>query len=117
MIKSWKVPESRVSEVVCMDICPFEQTLGIGLANNTIAMIKMKDLSKENEEMVMNDEELFNFVHEGYHQSQISSMDVCLHRPIIATLSKAEKTIRLWNYKNPKCELIKKFDTKIDGIE
>lgn len=44
-------------------------------------------------------------------------MDVCLHRPIIATLSKSEKTIRLWNYKKPNCELIKKFDSKVDGIE
>lgn len=56
-------------------------------------------------------------MHDGYHQSPISFMDVCLHRPIIATLSKVEKSIRLWNYKNPKCELIKKFDSKMDSIE
>lgn len=44
-------------------------------------------------------------------------MDVCLHRPIIATLSKAEKSIRIWNYKQPACELVKKFNGKLDGIE
>lgn len=56
-------------------------------------------------------------MHQGFHQSPITSMDVCLHRPIIATLSKAEKSIRLWNYKEPSCELSKKFDSKVDGIE
>ena len=44
-------------------------------------------------------------------------MDVCLHRPILATLSKAEKTIKLWNYKKPGCELTKKFDSKVNGID
>lgn len=65
----------------------------------------------------IDDASLFEFMHGGFHQSPITCMDVCLHRPIIATLSKAEKSIRLWNYKQPSCELVKKFDSKVDGIE
>lgn len=34
------------------------------------------------------DEDLFVFMHNGFHQAAISYMDVCLHRPIIATLSR-----------------------------
>lgn len=56
-------------------------------------------------------------MHNGFHQAPISYMDVCLHRPIIATLSRTQKSIRLWNYKQPGCELNKKFDSKVDGIE
>jgi WD40 repeat protein len=44
-------------------------------------------------------------------------MDICLQRPIFATLSRKENTIRLWNYKKPNCELIKVFESKSDGIE
>jgi WD40 repeat protein len=32
-------------------------------------------------------------------------------------MSKIEKTIKLWNYKKPSCELTKRFDSKLDGID
>ena len=44
-------------------------------------------------------------------------MDTCLHRPLIATLSRRDNCIRLWNYKTPGCELTKIFDPKTDGVE
>ncbi len=61
--------------------------------------------------------EVLNYLYGGFHCGEINSLDVCLHRPIFATLSKKENMIRLWNYKFPKCELAKIFDGKTDGIE
>lgn len=61
--------------------------------------------------------EVLSYLYGGFHCGEINSLDVCLHRPIFATLSKKENMIRLWNYKFPKCELAKVFDSKTDGIE
>lgn len=38
-------------------------------------------------------------------------MDICLQRPLIATCSNFDSTIRIWNYINFRCELIRKFVT------
>ncbi len=51
------------------------------------------------------------------HDEAISSIDVCLHKPLIATLSKRENSIKIWNYKRPRCLLEKRFDAKLDEIE
>lgn len=36
-------------------------------------------------------------------------MDIAVHRPLIATCSNVDATIRIWNYHNPNCELAKKL--------
>ena len=36
-------------------------------------------------------------------------MDICIQRPIIATLSKVDSTIRVWNYESGECELVKSY--------
>lgn len=36
-------------------------------------------------------------------------MDVCVQRPIVITLSKADSSIRVWNYESGQCELIKTY--------
>ena len=78
--------------------------------------MKMSQILEQTEEAIQS-VDLFHYVHKGFHDGPISMMDICIHRPIIATLSRPEKCIRLWNYKKPNCELIKKFDSKTDGIE
>jgi len=34
----------------------------------------------------------------GFHSGSIISMDICTHRPLIATACRADYTIKLWNY-------------------
>lgn len=36
-------------------------------------------------------------------------MDVCLQRPLLATCSHEDSTIRIWNYKNFGCKLLRMF--------
>jgi hypothetical protein len=57
-----------------------------------------------------------NLLYDGFHVNSVDSMDVCMHRPLVATLSKRENTVRIWNYKNPSCEMTKRFDSKQDGM-
>lgn len=51
----------------------------------------------------------FNYVFNGSHLGPITSMDICLQRPLIVTCSNYDSTIRIWNYINYRCELIRKF--------
>ena len=68
---------------------------------------KMKEFldKKENEERI--NEIKYSVVASGFHKGEISCMDICIHRPIIATLSKTDATIRVWNYDTGESELFK----------
>ena len=43
-------------------------------------------------------------------------MDVCLQRPLLATCSNEDSTIRIWNYKNFDCKLLRMFYFKVKEI-
>ena len=51
----------------------------------------------------------FDYLYNGFHNGGVCALDVCLQRPLIATCSKHDSTIRIWNYMNFKCELARKF--------
>lgn len=40
-------------------------------------------------------------------------MDICEQRPLIATCSQMDSTVRIWNYKNYGCKLLRMFYFKI----
>lgn len=61
------------------------------------------------EEQVLIDQINYNIVGNGFHKGEISCMDICIHRPIIATLSKGDSTVRVWNYSTGLCELEKSY--------
>lgn len=62
---------------------------------------------RENEALI--NEIKYQVISSGFHKGEISCMDICIHRPIIATLSKADTTIRIWNYDTGENELIKSY--------
>ena len=41
----------------------------------------------------------FDYLSNSFHQGDITGMDVCIRKPIIATCS-LDKSIRVWNYEN-----------------
>lgn len=67
-----------------------------------------KALAKKEKENLI-DKINYEVVGSGFHQGEVSSMDICIQRPIIATLSKADSTIRVWNYASGDCELNKGY--------
>ena len=79
---------------------------------------------KENEALI--NEIKYTLVANGFHQGDEPTankasqhrydnsergllVDICIQRPIIATLSKADSTIRVWNYDTGESELVKSY--------
>ena len=115
LAKKWYVGDLRAARVISIAMCPQEQLIAIAFSNNAIATTSLAAII-ESEELEHSElsgpstvtqlnasSEILSFLYEGFHQGEISALDVCLHRPIFATLSKKESTVRLWNYKHPRC--------------
>ena len=69
----------------------------------------MKKFMSKRENQALIDEIKYFAVASGFHTGEISNMDICIQRPIIATLSKTDSTIRVWNYDTGECELSKSY--------
>lgn len=115
-LRGW--PSERNQEVCALDISSNEEQLAIAFKNNDIATLDLtkvvpsdtdnidqyiKNLAKNKRQIK------FDFVYSGFHFGPISSLDVCVQRPLIATCSQKDSTIRIWNYRTFKCELARKF--------
>ena len=78
-------------------------------ANGTKKTNMNKKLLEKKENEIKINEIKYQVIASGFHQGEISCMDICIHRPIIATLSKTDTTIRVWNYDTGENELIKSY--------
>ncbi|KAJ3321023.1 Cilia- and flagella-associated protein 57 [Boothiomyces sp. JEL0866] len=54
------------------------------------------------------EEAKFEVFLEAFHYGAITSLDLCIRKPIVVTIS-SDKSIRFWNYLSGNCELIKFF--------
>ena len=89
---------------LCFDMFN-NMTLAISFKTNEIAYIDLQNIitNLKNPEFDLK----FNVICDGFHNGPITCMDVALQRPIIITCSKADKTIRIWNYLTGHCEYCK----------
>ena len=108
--------EERSSNVTGIAISNKEDILAISLANNDIATIFLNELMPqaadfdvENAKNTNNKEILFEYLYKGFHNKPVTGMDICMQRPLLATVSHEDSTIRLWNYKNFGCKLLRMF--------
>ena len=46
----------------------------------------------------------------GLHDGPISMMDVAQELPLIATASRRDRSVRVWNYLERDCEMVKVFE-------
>ncbi len=51
----------------------------------------------------------FLYVFKGFHLGPITSLDVCIHRPLFVTCSQKDSSIRVWNYVNFRCQVARCF--------
>lgn len=56
----------------------------------------------------------FDYLYNGFHNGSITTFDICVQRPLIATCSNEDSTIRIWNYANFRCELAVMFTVRED---
>lgn len=72
-----------------------EETLAVAMQNNNIGIVNVKSIWQSDN---LNNEVKFDLVCRGFHNGSITGLDVAIQRPIIATCSRDDSTIRLWNY-------------------
>ena len=85
------MPEGKCSFVSSIGICPKEHNIAVSFKNNSIALTTMDILmnSDDVEENNVNlSDEIMTLLYDGFHVNSIDCMDVCMHRPLLATLSK-----------------------------
>lgn len=137
-VKSFKVDSSK-GRICCMAISPNEDMLVCALDNNILITIPFQNefLFKENEvpkdilvqvrlrecknvnlarhlnSVVVRSHTLV-FV-QPFHSEKITGMDACLRKPLAVTCS-IDKSVRLWNYVEKRCELCKYFPEEAYSI-
>ena len=57
----------------------------------------------------------FDYLYHGFHNGPVTGADICTQRPLIATFSKKDSTIRIWNYMSHRCEVARKFKVESQG--
>lgn len=120
-MRSWesdrKVPASH------MDLSITDQILAVSFKNNDIAHFDLSAIIPTNSESIEGERKnekyrnrkvsfVYNF--KGFHMGSISSLDVCLQRPLFLTCSPKDSTIRIWNYNTFRCELARRFNRDIE---
>lgn len=112
--KKWLA--ERKSGVCCIDISPNEDAMAVSFKSNDICTYEMGSILPTTSEALelgssakLQKEVKFDYLYNGFHFGGITALDVCLQRPLIATCSKTDSTIRIWNYMSFKCELARKF--------
>ncbi len=104
---------------MCLSSKTKADQLAIAYHSNFICILKLSDvLEKKYKEHETQDVEVY-YIDEGYHwgraadepesrfHSLVMDMDIAVHRPLIATCSKNDSTLRIWNYVTMKCEMVK----------
>lgn len=56
-----------------------------------------------------------DYLYKGSNSGGITSTDVCLQRPIIASVSKIDRSVRVYNYRLNRCDLVKYYTEKHDS--
>lgn len=106
----------RGLKVCSLSVSPCEDSLAIGCKNNNITMISIKSIGLNEEPQP---EVTSTQVCSGFHSGAISQIDVAVQRPVVATCSRDDSTVRLWNYATFNCELARDYyaDAEAPGLQ
>jgi len=99
-----QIVDEHRGRVVSLDVSPG--------ADNLICVLDDKrvlTLSLTNADIMQANEMRFDRVLPDAHLGGISCADVCICKPIIVSVSAADKTVRIWNLITNMCEVVKEF--------
>lgn len=105
-IRRWPCDGLKGIKITSMAVSPSEEHLALACKNNNIGVVNIKSIGL-NEDTTKSVK--FEKVCGGFHSGAITSMDIAVQRPILATASKDDATIRLWNYYTNTCELAREY--------
>ncbi|KAI9141043.1 WD repeat domain 65-like protein [Paraphysoderma sedebokerense] len=100
---------SEDSNIQTLCLSPNEETLICSASSNQIYTVTLG----QTENKV--DEPKFEYLSQPFHHGQITGMDTCIRKPLIATAG-TDKSIRIWNYLENSNELVKYFPEEIYSI-
>lgn len=105
--------ENAPSETTC-------KAKGIEEEENTKAQSKSSKKKEKDRERMDNEALIerieYKVVAGGFHQGNVSVIDVCIQRPILVSMSKQDNTIRVWNYHTGNCEIIQDYTKNVKYI-
>jgi len=81
-------------EIMHMTISPSEETIIASTRNNQLYTIGLTGA-----EISKGEHSLFEALSQPFHYDQITGLDVCTRKPLVATCS-LDRTVRIWNYDN-----------------
>lgn len=100
-IRTWNT--GKPYPLASLAFSPSEDIVGISLKNNDIGTCSLTQVYQLSLDVPVS---IFCY---GYHYGPITGLDVAAHRPLIATCSQVDSSVRIWNYLTHKCELAKKL--------
>jgi WD40 repeat protein len=105
-IRKWDCKSLEGVKITAMAVNPTEEYLTMACKNNNIGLVHIKSIGLNED---TSKDVKFDLVCKGFHSGPINSMDIATQRPILATCSKDDSTIRLWNYYNNTCEMAREY--------
>jgi len=101
---------SEQSDIVGLSISTQEETLAAFFSSNQVAMFPISNI-----DILKEADDHFQMVGSGYHSQAISGIDVCVRKPLVATCG-LDKSVRIWNYLDKTCEVVKYFQDDLSSI-
>ncbi|KAJ8350431.1 hypothetical protein SKAU_G00255610 [Synaphobranchus kaupii] len=97
--------QAEKQEIVAMCISPTEAILSASTDRGQLycANLIAIETSKEEEEPAQ-----FEYLYHAFHWGTITSLSICVHKPLIAT-SSLDLSVRIWNFKTNTLEIYKGF--------
>ncbi|KAJ7558947.1 hypothetical protein O6H91_04G062500 [Diphasiastrum complanatum] len=93
-----------------MAMTPNEDLLACILGSNQLVTVPF-----QHRDVYKPDEVPRELIVQVYHSASITGLDVCLRKPILVTCS-IDRSVRVWNYVERSCDLIKFFPEEIFSI-
>eukprot|EP01028_Stygiella_incarcerata_P004742 TRINITY_DN2061_c0_g1_i1.p1 TRINITY_DN2061_c0_g1~~TRINITY_DN2061_c0_g1_i1.p1 ORF type:complete len:1197 (+),score=341.87 TRINITY_DN2061_c0_g1_i1:223-3813(+) len=102
-------PEKRDNAIKSMCISPQEEYLLVATEANQILNLNLAALEYRADEVK------FEPFCGSWHSEEITGLDVCVRKPLIATCS-LDRTVRIWNYLEDTVEIMKTFDDECYSV-
>lgn len=109
-----RIAMGQTARVLDISVAPKEDNAVVSFKNNTMTLIALEniDVQTKDTEATTSASSLTTPLSIGFHDDEITAVDVCVQKPIIATGS-LDKTVRMWNFYKRRVEFVKAFEEEV----
>ncbi len=101
---------SMGSDIAAISLSPAEESIACFFNNNQVATFPLTNI-----DILKEDQDHFTFIGSGFHHGSITGMDVAIRKPLVVT-SGADRTVRIWNYLDRTCDVVKSFPDDLFSV-